>query len=67
MQTVSKHDAPIRILNLPTTYKQEKTNTKNKIINKQKKRKKLQKKLKFKKWHKKNKDKHLTSILELKF
>jgi hypothetical protein len=41
MQTVSKHDAPIRILNWPTTYKQEKTNTKNKIINKQKKRKKL--------------------------
>jgi hypothetical protein len=41
MQKISKHDAPIGILNLPTTYKQEKTNTKIKIINKQKKRKKL--------------------------
>jgi hypothetical protein len=26
MQTISKHDAPIGILNFPTTYKQERTN-----------------------------------------
>jgi hypothetical protein len=39
MQTISKHDVPIGILSFPTTYKQEKTNTKNKKISNKRKEK----------------------------